>query len=535
MDADTLVEVPQEKATRLFYDRYLVFVTVFAVMEYLQFMAGQPLEALAVDISFFIICLFVLHILEIESLPTVFLIVYELTETISWMYTENGITFRILGAIDLNYAVQIAPQAVVSCVVLFIVVVGSSYLRYGRKTVVVKRRIAFITGLLSFVLFFSFANNKYDVLFPFRGGGPTTAEMQSSFHRIRSYFGGNATVSQSPEKRRNLIMLEVESLEARAIGKFNPRYPLSTPWLSNLTREYSYFSHVKSQPYTTWSAASLFLTQCGLPMVQNDVHWDVRKDGTFDAYKSIECLPNLLKKLGYKLYAFCSGSCQIMNMKSFMIERKYITQDETDHYMKGDEQFFDYLGGTFLEALKRKKEPFVLLILNEDTHFTDFKLAPNCDDSLEEKGYPLSLRSFTCEDQLLHKFLERIKKLGLDENTEVILFGDHLTMGSNVEEFGRQSERNLSIFFPLRRQDELWEMGRNKKITFYDIPPTILDLLGVEYKPRFPFGATMFGPDVGTAPTIDEFKMIYGIITGDSAYGDVQCLGQAGFCAGEEY
>ena len=130
---------------------------------------------------------------------------------------------------------------------------------------------------------------------------------------------------------------------------------------------------------------------------------------------------------------------------------------------------------------------------------------------------------------MIQKFVERIKELGMDENTEMVVFGDHLSM-TRTKFFRSQSDRTLSVFFPLHEQDEGWRIGSSKEVTYYDLAPTIMDLLGVEYSPPFPFGSSMIRPGKGYAPVTDDLKHIYQIIRGTNSLEQVTCHGKPGFC-----
>ena len=63
----------------------------------------------------------------------------------------------------------------------------------------------------------------------------------------------------------------------------------------------------------------------------------------------------------------------------------------------------------------------------------------------------------------------------------------------------------------------------NKSVTLYDIAPTLLDMMGIEYFPPFPYGANIFDDHiVGSFPTKDEFNFIYNKILGQSN-NDLKC------------
>jgi phosphoglycerol transferase MdoB-like AlkP superfamily enzyme len=161
-------------------------------------------------------------------------------------------------------------------------------------------------------------------------------------------------------------------------------------------------------------------------------------------------------------------------------------------------------------------------------------VAQECNDYLAREGYPWVYRSFNCLDQLLQKFMARVESLGLANDTEVLILGDHQTMGNVASVLG--AERNLTLFLPLRPQDRKWKQGHKKKMmTYYDIAPTILSMLNIEYYPPFPFGSDLFGPTVGQYASEQDLKVIYGLVTGDIDARGARCHTRSGLCQGNEH
>jgi hypothetical protein len=332
-------------------------------------------------------------------------------------------------------------------------------------------------------------------------------------------------------------MIEAESLESAYIGAVNKRFPKAMPWLTSIHPNCSFFTNIRSQPYTTWSAAGLFVTECGLPLVSQDVFFSARQRAGLDKRPSSPCLGSFLKAAGYKLFAVSAGSCAVMNMRSFLIRHGWDVRDFRVHHQRDDDGTFDVIYKNFLPFLSNQKMwPFALLVMNSDTHPWPFHISARCQRqlnvSLPETEFPLILQSFGCLDNHLRNFTMRMEELGLNQNSEFVIFGDHLTM-SDSEVFNG-IERNLSIIFPWRPQDDLWKRGTEKLLTYYDFAPTIMNMLGLEYWPPFPFGSDIFGETSGDVPETVDLQYLYGLATGDFAARTVKCLGRRGFCQGNE-
>jgi phosphoglycerol transferase MdoB-like AlkP superfamily enzyme len=431
---------------------------------------------------------------------------------------------------DLLYSFQEMKQYVLLAVLAFLAVLGCTHVSF-RPQCAVNIPISLFPLLLASELLigFTFIQDKVDVLYPFRHrpiDGPSVAD------RILDTFQRELTVKARNAKLKNLVLFEVESMDLAYIGKFNREYPLSMPWLTEVTERYTYFTNFVSQPYTTWSAAGMAVTQRSLPLVVSDVDWSVRSGGQYAGFDRVACIPNILSQLGYHLFAYCTGDCTIMQMKGFMAKKGYRVLDSAEHNKADDADLFEWLGSSVLPKLTDPSQsPFALLILNADTH-PPFFIGGRCNDYLREHHYPQGYRSFTCLDQRLERFMITFKELGLDKNAEVVIYGDHLTMGDMRSLI--HGERNLSMFMPLRLHDSKWRRAQfARTMSYYDIAPTIMDLLGIDYSPRFPFGESLFGEKEGKIPTIVDLQFIYQMIL-RARHGEATCHGRPGMCRGNE-
>ena len=520
------------KETEFCLVQYVLYISVLVVLECLQVGRGKLILTEALP-SLILFCgtLFICHVYEAYAFVTFIILLYEGLETASWYSVDSGISFRFLSALDLSYALWMVPLWVSLLCVGLILLIGFTFFPFMGFTINVSRWCAVGVLLLAMISIPFVVEEKLDTLYPFRD---SSTIMTPSYERVNTSFHGPWDAKLKPgAHKKNLILLEIESLESKAIGKFNSLYPKSMPYLSSLTNNTMYFTNIKQQPYNSWSAAGMFVVQCGFPLITNDVSWGVRKKGGFERFEPIKCIPDLLRMIVYKLYGFCSQSCDIMNMKSFLVSRGYLMQDSKEHNLQGDGPLFEMLKTKVLPQLKAQNEPFVMLVITDDTHFSEQVISPECDDYLAREDYPRILRSYTCVDQMIHKFVDRVKELGMDNNTEIIVFGDHFTM-SRDKFFRSESERSLSVFFPLHGQDEGWRIGNSKELTYYDMAPTIMDLLNVEYSPPFPFGSSIIRPGKGSAPDTNDLKQIYRIITGSDTLRRVHCRGKRGFCQGGE-
>ncbi len=83
------------------------------------------------------------------------------------------------------------------------------------------------------------------------------------------------------------------------------------------------------------------------------------------------------------------------------------------------------------------------------------------------------------------------------EETEVVIYGDQPVMRE-------EKSRSEMAYLILSRPPEKIQ----KAVTLYDIAPTILDSLGLDYSPRFPFVGNIYDSNVYKPPTNTEYAYL---------------------------
>jgi phosphoglycerol transferase MdoB-like AlkP superfamily enzyme len=328
-------------------------------------------------------------------------------------------------------------------------------------------------------------------------------EDRASRRRLDLSAEANVTtwIGDTSAPRKNLILMQIESLEACFIGHLNPRYPDSMPWLSSYMKSCSWFSNIETQPYTQCTAAGSFVSQCGIPAV----HWmGTYRHGSEHALDKFPCVGKYLANAGYKLYAYLSGFTRMMNHKDLLEANGYEVRDWAELQTKTDRQFLEILISDVLPRLAKEEGPFVLHAHTGDTHWPMAYEESPLVKKLKDKGYPKSMQAFTWADELLKKFTNRLIELGLDKNTEYAIYGDHIAWGGSDPDM----VRNLTIILPFRKCDDKCLRGRKKELSYYDLPPTFMNLMGVKYHPEFAFGSDIFGEKSGRIPNENDFQYI---------------------------
>lgn len=312
-------------------------------------------------------------------------------------------------------------------------------------------------------------------------------------------------------KKRNLFILEMESLEQQIMGNYNIKFKESMPYVYNMSERGTYFNRVISQPYTIWSVASTFAVHCNMPMIIPQGLNE--KFQTFHLLPNHKCLGDYLSLAGYDLHSFMTNEF-VGNFKNMLKIHNWNTYDKYDHGFTKDTDVVDMLVNEILPALAKNQSqrPFALHWANTDSHPTTAYVDPRCNLRVP-RSYPKLLKTFDCYDQLLEKLFTKFEELGLDKTTEVIMYGDHLLMRGLAGKIRLVQPRYLPIIFPYREKRKI-----DKQASIYDIAPTVLDIFNLKASPEFPFGASLFSNTIGAVPTNETFQQLFDIFHRDKKF-----------------
>lgn len=538
------------------------------ILEILQIKNGESYHSAALNLLFYLISMAIFSTTRFYFIFIFCLFTYQIAETLSYLYTSSGLSFRIFAALNFFYALNAMPENVMRLFFWAVLIFGFSHQQLLSFTFSASLNDYSLFLLIFSILLYPVFMDKYSNFYPFRVNDLLS---KRAFTRVIHSFTDKKVANLETKYPKNVIFIQIESFETQTLGRFNRNFPQSMPFLSNVSRNSLHFSQIPSQPYTTWSAAGMLATHCGFPLIVDNVDWSVRGHESFQKWSRLPCISDFLYLLNYTQKAFCTGSCDIMDMKGFMSGHHFETFDMTEHKIDRDSVLFDYVATEILPGLVKDSfeyhKPFFLFLLNADTHpdfWIDDKFCPDLAKEPNDNGFqidgggqewnkdenahnkhreplPKMFRSFTCVDRAFNQFITKLTSMGLNaSNTVLVVYGDHLTMGELSFYYGEK--RTLSILFPFltkqylkKRYHVTKDELEKKPITYYDFAPTIFDLLNMKYAPRFPYGYSAFSSEIGNPPSLNDFKFIYNFLTGDITYDNVNCGSEKGFCSGNEY
>lgn len=247
-----------------------------------------------------------------------------------------------------------------------------------------------------------------------------------------------------PEKKRNLIVIYLESMETTMMSKSNGggwEYSV-IPELEKLALENVNFSNTTniggaySTAGTTWTVAGLVATTSGLPL-KVPIESNEYKEETF--LSGAITLGDILKGQGYNLKFMFGSDSSFGGRKQYFsnhgkydifdlntaIERNLMAPEEKVFWGIEDGNLFKWAKDELLQ-LAREDKPFNFNLLTVNTHFTDGWLEEGT-----QNLYPTQYENVHAySSKQVSDFLQWIQQQDFYKDTTVVLIGDHNSMQS---------------------------------------------------------------------------------------------------------
>lgn len=329
---------------------------------------------------------------------------------------------------------------------------------------------------------------------------------------VRSFVAGD---HETPSQRRgaptfgefagaNVLVVQVEALESRAIGRSFANQPL-TPHLDRLVRRSVQFSNFFHQVSVGHTSDAELMAGCSL--------YPAKMGTAFFKYagNDLECLPSILARAGYSSrahHAYEKGFWNRYQMYPAMGYDKfedlgYYHLDEPLGWSLGDRSFLRQT----VEHLASRERPFYDVAITLSTHHPFDVSSPGLDlGNLEGTMMGDYLESVHYADSAIGALVDELKESGLWESTVLVVYGDHdsgihdpnqvsklLGHDPSAYEFARGKQTvPLIMHFPGSAHAGEEVATPSGQI---DIPPTLLHALGIEPTRNLLFGANRFSSD----------------------------------------
>lgn len=321
-----------------------------------------------------------------------------------------------------------------------------------------------------------------------------------------------------PEQKRNLILIFLESMEStffRTIdgGDFNEDL---IPELRDLALNHIHFSdsHQLGGAIqlngTGWTIAGIVSQTLGIPLNIPIFDQPYKKPNHF--LPNVIGLTDILSQAGYQQRFLIGSDKEFANRDIFFETHGNVMIKDLNYYKSinklpkdyfvwwgfEDEKLYQFAKEELLE-LSSKSEPFNLILLTVDTHFFDGYLSSSC-----QKKFDAQYKNvLACASKQVAGFVKWIQKQHFYKNTTIVIVGDHLYMdGSFVS-----AEANRRIFNVFINPASKPVKNTHRKFSSFDIFPSILDSIGVEYNaPGLGLGRSLFKD---TVTLLEKYNVEY--------------------------
>ena len=322
------------------------------------------------------------------------------------------------------------------------------------------------------------------------------------------YVDGNSVKITFPEKKKNLILLYVESMETTYTSKENGgNYKEDLlKEISELAKENLNFSHQDKLggahvvAGTGWTTGGLVGQSSGVPLcVPLTSHsYSEKTDFLPGAY----ALGDILEKEGYE-QEFLIGSEALFGGRKFYYDNHgafhifdwgeakrqgKIPEDYREFWSYEDEKLFEFAKDEVLRLASTGK-PFHLTMLTVDTHHPYGYVDRNY-----QKEYPEQLSNIIRGNaEKIGAFVEWLKEQPFYDDTVILIIGDHLSMAEEYISGTYDKTYDRTVFNALIHSEVSTDRNKNRMFTSFDWYPTILNAMGVDVEgDRLGFGVSLF-------------------------------------------
>ncbi len=322
------------------------------------------------------------------------------------------------------------------------------------------------------------------------------------------YVNPNDVNIKIPEKKRNLIIIYLESMEASLFSKENGgAFDKSIiPELEEVALNNFSFSNTDklggsyTLTKTSFTASSLTASTTGTPI-------NIK---LFDGYndekpfmRNIKSLGNILSDNGYNLelmqgsgiefsaidlYAKDNGNYKIFDDATAK-EKNLIDKDYFVWWGMEDKKVLEFSKEELINLSKEDK-PFLFMMFTMDTHFKDGYVDKSCDTPYKEQ----LANSYNCSSKMVNEYLNWLSEQDFYDNTTIILLGDHQVMQDSFYSDHKDYNRvNYNVFI---NSLNTTENNKNREFSMFDMYPTILSSIGIEIEGnKLGFGVNLFSDE----------------------------------------
>ena len=388
-------------------------------------------------------------------------------------------------------------------------IIGYLYLHFE------KRRLGLII-----LMFLTLAFDAYYLEVHFSAGNYLISRTKTSPFIEQHYVFPQDTAIQFPQHKRNLIFIQVESLESSMQDKqhgglFSVNYIPELTALAQNNISFSSSDLIEGAivlPESGWTMGGLVAETAGIPLKSYKLHHAREQIGNhYHEYKSflsqVISLGDILKAAGYKNYFFLGSSgnfagqdIYLKNHGSYEIydqeqikEKLNVEKPEQSWWGILDQDLYTFSKQKLTE-LAHTSQPFSVLIQTIDSHRGGY-LSPACPQRYNEQIKNV----YACVSAQLNEFITWCSQQDFFKDTTIVVVGDHCNMErtflwndinpqTGYYEGKKRKVYNVFINSAIKPYKE-----KNRLFSTFDIFPTTLAALGVQIQgDRLGLGTNLF-------------------------------------------
>lgn len=324
-----------------------------------------------------------------------------------------------------------------------------------------------------------------------------------------------------PEKKRNLIFIYMESMEATyASTQEGGGKPVNyIPELTQLAEENLFFSDDEDlggagfTSGTGWTMGGLFSSATGVPY---KLPIDGNDAGEYESFApGLKGLGEVLLENGYQNYFMCGSDATFGGRRAFYEQHGdyhildyhsakkdgIIPADYQVFWGMEDEKLYEYAKQQLTE-IASQSEPFNFMILTVDTHPSDGYICSLCGDDYENQYENV----LACASRQVAQFIDWASQQSWYENTTIVITGDHLNMKTDFwDDIGDYNRKIYNCFINLPDGMSAGQTT-NREFSILDMFPTTLAAIGADIEgDRLALGTNLFSEEK-TLPEKMGFK-----------------------------
>ena len=303
------------------------------------------------------------------------------------------------------------------------------------------------------------------------------------------YVDTNKVKVELPKKKRNLIIIYLESMEASLFSKENGgAFDKSIiPELEDIAFNNSSFSNSSklggsyTLTKTAFTVSSFTASTTGTP-INVKLFKGYNEKRPF--MKNVKSLGDILSENGYNielmqgsekefsamdLYVKSNGDFKIFDNNTAK-EKGLVPKDYFVWWGIEDKKILEFSKDEILN-LSKESEPFAFILFTMDTHFKDGYLDKSCESPYKEH----LANAYACSSKMINEYIEWLKEQDFYDNTTIVLMGDHQVM---QDSFYKNHKDYTRVNYNAIINSMIKDSPKNREFSMFDMYPTIIASIG---------------------------------------------------------